>query len=116
MAQEGRIKDAEHHFRQAIENQPDYRTAHFQLGLLLQKQGRDAEAVPHFLKTLTVEDERTPVYLYLLAHSYARLGHLDQAVESATQARKKALSVGKGELAADLDRFLQQLRQAGKRP
>lgn len=116
LAQEGRIKDAEHHFRQAIENQPDYRTAHFQLGLLLQKQGRDEEAVPHFLKTLTVEDERTPVYLYLLAHSYARLGHLDKAVESAAQAREKALSVGKGELAADLDRFLQQLRQAGKRP
>lgn len=116
LAQEGRIKDAEDHFRQAIENQPDYRTAHFQLGLLLQKQGRDAEAVPHFLKTLTVEDERTPVYLYLLAHSYARLGDLDKAFESAAQARIKALSLGKGELAADLERFLQQLRQAGKQP
>lgn len=116
LAQEGRIEDAEQHFRQAIENQPDYRTAHFQLGLLLQKQGRDAEAVPHFLKTLTVEDERTPVYLYLLAHSYARLGDLEKSVESAAQAREKALSVGKGELAADLERFLQQLRQAGKRP
>lgn len=116
LAQEERPKGAEHHFRQAIENRPDYRTAHFQLGLLLQKQGRDAEAVPHFLKTLTVEDERTPVYLYLLAHSYARLGDLDKAVESAAQAREKALSVGKGELAADLARFLQQLRQAGERP
>ena len=116
LAQEGRMEGAEHHFRQAIENQPDYRTAHFQLGLLLQKQGRDAEAVPHFLKTLSVEDERTPVYLYLLAHSYARLGDLDKAVESATQAREEALSVGKDELAADLARFLQQLRQAGDRP
>ncbi len=116
LAQEERLKSAEHHFRQAIENQPDYRTAHFQLGLLLQKQGRDAEAVPHFRKTLTAEDERTPVYLYLLAHSYARLGDLDKAVESATQAREKALSVGKGKLAADLERFLQQLRQAGERP
>ena len=116
LAQEERPKDAEHHFRQAIENQPDYRTAHFQLGLLLQKQGRDTEAVPHFLKTLAVEDERTPVYLYLLAHSYARLGDLDKAVESAAQAREKALSLGKGELAADLERFLQQLRQAGERP
>ena len=116
LAQQERPKAAEHHFRQAIENQPDYRTAHFQLGLLLQKQGRDAEAVPHFLKTLIVEDERTSVYLYLLAHSYARLGDLDKAVESATQAREKALSVGKDELAVDLERFLQQLRQAGRRP
>ncbi len=116
LAQQERPENAEHHFRQAIENQPDYRTAHFQLGLLLQKQGKDAEAVPHFLKTLSVEDERTPVYLYLLAHSYARLGDLDKAVESATQAREKALSVGKGELAVDLERFLQQLQQAGKRP
>ena len=102
-------------FERTHGNQPPL-ADHFQLGLLLQKQGRDAEAVPHFLKTLSVEDERTPVYLYLLAHSYARLGDLDKAVESATQAREKALSVGKGELAVDLERFLQQLQQAGKRP
>ena len=116
LVQQERLEDAEHHFRQAIENQPDYRTAHFQLGLLLQKQGRDAEAVPHFLKTVTVEDERTPVYLYLLAHSYARLGDLNKAVESVVQAREKALSVGKSELAVDLERFLRQLQQAGQRP
>ena len=116
LVQQERLKDAEHHFRQAVGNQPDYRTAHFQLGLLLQKQGRDAEAVPHFLKTVAVEDERTPVYLYLLAHSYARLGDLNKAVESATRARETALSVGKGELAVDLEKFLRQLQQAGKRP
>ena len=116
LADGGQVREAEKRFRLAIENRSQFMDAHFQLGLLLQKQGRDAEAVPHFLKTLSVEDERTPVYLYLLAHSYARLGDLDKAVESATQAREKALSVGKGELAVDLERFLQQLHQAGKRP
>ena len=116
LADGGQVREAEKRFRLAIENRSQFMDAHFQLGLLLQKQGRDAEAVPHFLKTLTVENESTPVYLYLLAHSYARLGDLDKAVESATQAREKALSVGKGELAVDLERFLQQLHQAGKRP
>ena len=116
LAREKRLKDAEHHFRQAIKNQPDYRTAHFQLGLLLQKQGRDAEAIPHFLKTLTVEDERTPVCMYVLAHSYARLGDLHKAMDSAAQAREKALAAGERELAADLQKFLQQLEQVRKRP
>ena len=116
LAQEKHLRDAEHHLRQAIKNQPDYRTAHFQLGLLLQSQGRDAEAIPHFLRTLTVEDERTPMCLYVLAHSYARLGDLHKAIDSATQAREKALSVGKSELAADLQKFVEQLEQARKRP
>ena len=116
LAQEKKLKDAEHHFRQAIKNQPDYRSAHFQLGLLLQSQGRDAEAIPHFLKTLAVEDERTPVCMYVLAHSYARLGDLAKALDYAAQAREKALAIGKRELAADLERFLQQLGQARKQP
>ncbi len=116
LVQEKQYEDAEQHFLQAIKNQPDYRVAHFQLGLLLQRQARDAEAVPHFLKTLAVEDERTPVCLYVLAHSYARLGDLDKAVDSAAQARRKALSAGRKDLAADLESFLQQLAQAQKQP
>ena len=116
LAQERRVEAAEHHFRQAIQNQPDYRTAHFQLGLLLQQQKRDAEAIPHFLKTLAVEDERTPVCLYVLAHSYARVGNLRNAMTSAGQALEAALDLGKKELAADLERFLQQLQRARKQP
>ena len=90
------------HFRLAIENRSQFTDAHFQLGLLLQKQGRDEEAVGHFLKTLTLEDERTPLRLYVLAHSYARLGKTDKAIETAVKAREKAFSVGKRELAADV--------------
>ena len=90
----GQAKEAEEHFRLAIENRSQFMDAHFQLGRLLQKQGRDAEAIGHFLKTLTVEDERTPVCLYVLAHSYARLGKTDKAIETAVQAREKAFSRG----------------------
>ena len=116
LADEGQPGEAERRFRLAIENQPEFRDAHFQLGLLLQKQGRDEEAVPHFLKTLAVEDESTPVFMYVLAHSYARLGDLPKAMDSAAQAREKALSAGNRELAADLETFLQQLEQARKQP
>lgn len=112
----GQSGEAEKHFRLAIENRSQFTDAHFQLGLLLQKQGRDEEAVGHFLKTLTLEDERTPVRLYVLAHSYARLGKTDKAIETAVKAREKAFSVGKRELAADVGKFLRRLRQAGRRP
>ncbi len=112
----GQVGEAEKRFRLAIENRSQFMDAHFQLGLLLQKQGRNAEAIGHFLKTLTVEDERTPVCLYVLAHSYARLGRLDKAIDSAAKAQEKAFSVGKRELAADVGKFLRRLRQAGKRP
>lgn len=116
LADGGQPSEAETRFRLAIENRPEFMDAHFQLGLLLQKQGRDAEAIGHFLKTLTVEDERTPVCLYVLAHSYARLGKLDKAMDSAAKAQEKASSVGMHELAADVGKFLRRLRQAGKRP
>ena len=116
LAGEDQPGKAERRFRLAIENQPEFRDAHFQLGLLLQKQGRDAEAIPHFLKTLRVEDERTPVCMYVLAHSYARLGDLHKAMDSAAQAREKALAAGERELAADLQKFLERLEQARKRP
>ncbi len=113
---EDRPGEAERHYRLAIESQPEFRDAHFQLGLLLKQQKRDAEAVPHFLKVLTVEDERTPVCLYVLAHSYTRLGDLDKAVDSATRAREKARAVGKSKLAADLEKFLEHLEQVRKQP
>lgn len=116
LADGGQASEAEKRFRLAIENRPQFMDAHFQLGLLLQKQGRDAEAIGHFLKTLTVEDERTPVSLYVLAHSYARLGKLDNAIDSAAKAQETASSVGMHELAANVEKFLQRLRKAGKRP
>ena len=116
LANGGQVREAEERFRLAIENRSQFMDAHFQLGLLLQKQGRDAEAVGHFLKTLAIEDEGTPVRHYVLAHSYARLGKIDKAVDAAVKAREKALSAGKRELAADVGKFLQRLRQAGKRP
>lgn len=116
LAEGNQASEAEERFRLAIENRPQFMDAHFQLGLLLQKQGRDAEAIGHFLKTLTVEDERTPVCLYVLAHSYARLGKLDKAIDSAAKAQEKASSVGMHELAADVGKFLRRLRQAGTQP
>ena len=116
LASAGQAGEAEERFRLAIENRAQFMDAHFQLGLLLQQQGRDEEAVGHFRKTLTVEDERSPVRLYVLAHSYARLGKIDEAIETAVKAREKAFSLENRELAADAGKFLRRLRQTGKRP
>ena len=116
LANAGQAGEAEKRFRLAIENRAQFMDAHFQLGLLFQNQGRDEEAVGHFRKTLTVEDERSPVRLYVLAHSYARLGKIGEAIETAVKAREKALSLENRELAADAGKFLRRLRQTGKRP
>ena len=116
LANAGQAEEAEKRFRLAIENRAQFMDAHFQLGLLFQKQGRDEEAVGHFRKTLTVEDERSPVRLYVLAHSYARLGKIDEAIETAVKAREKAFSLENRELAANAGKFLRRLRQTGKRP
>lgn len=55
------------HFQATVENRPDHRMAHFELGRLLVHKGQFAEAINHFQQTLKPEDENTPRYLYALA-------------------------------------------------
>ncbi|MGI9071461.1 MAG: hypothetical protein ACR2JB_09140 [Bryobacteraceae bacterium] len=61
-------------FREAIVDRPDYPLARFQLGRILVNENKYDEAIDQFLKTLTPEDEKTTVYLYALAATYARSG------------------------------------------
>ena len=111
LAAQGRLQDATWHCHLALENDPNLRLAHFTLGRILKSQGKNAKAIEHFLKTLTVEDARTPLILYQLADSYARAGNRQKAIEYAEQAKQQKASRLQALLAPQIDRLLEQLRK-----
>jgi tetratricopeptide (TPR) repeat protein len=113
--QQGRLDDALQQFTAAVERRPDYAAAHFHIGRILANQARYEEAIQHFLKTLTVEDENTPRYLYALSATYARADHLPEALKYARAARDQAAARGQNQLLASIDKDLQALEQAAAR-
>jgi tetratricopeptide (TPR) repeat protein len=76
------VESAAQQFRQALEVDPTLRDAHFNLGILLGKQGRPEEALYHFEQIL----KKNQAYYYLgrVAASEGRfdeaVGHLRQAL------------------------------------
>ena len=109
--QQGRLDDAFQQFEEAVENRPNYRVAHFHMGRIRANQGKYDEAIQHFLKTLTPEDENTPRYLYALAATYARAGDIAEALKYARTARAQAAARGQAELLASIDKDLQVLEK-----
>lgn len=106
----GKIREAEKHYRLALENNPTHRLAHFNLGRILTKQGRYPQAIHQLLQTLRVQDERTPTFMYVLADAYVRAGDTQKAIHYAQEAMKRAASLGQRELAATIEKDLQELR------
>ena len=113
---EGNLDEAASHYRQAIDNEPEYRLAHFQLGRILVNQGRNWEAVTHFQKILVPEDEDTPGYQYALGIAYIRAGDRYQTASSiSAEAREKASNLcGQSKLVAMIEKDLRTLQQAGR--
>jgi tetratricopeptide (TPR) repeat protein len=114
LERDGRVADAAEHYRRALENDPQFRTARFNLGRMLVALNKNAEAIEEFLKILLPEDENTPRYTFALAAAYVRAGDLTNGVRYAEQAKQRAEALGQRELAASIERDLQQLRAARK--
>ena len=97
------------HFRQALEYEPGHRLANFHIGRHLVTSGKIDEGISHFEKTLSVEDDRTPGFLYGLADAHVRAGRNNIATEYAQQALTMAEAMGQAEMAAairgDLEAF-----------
>mgnify|MGYP002150256073 FL=1 len=108
---EGRWDEAAQHYRRAIENKPGHRMAHFHLGRILVNQDKLTEAVEHFQKTLTPEDEQTPMFMYALGATYARAGDNRKAVQFLRQALKSATAMQQAPLAASIERDLRSLEK-----
>jgi tetratricopeptide (TPR) repeat protein len=113
---QGKLGQAETSYRRAVENKPEHREAHFNLARILQSQGRTTEAIDHFLKTLTFEDNRTPVFIYYLAEAYGREGDYKKAAHYAQEARQRADSLGQAELVKVLEKYLASIKQTDRTP
>jgi len=107
-----RLAEATEHYRAALANRPNFRMAHFNLGRILAHQGKNAEAIKHFLNTLTPEDESAPRFMYAIAATYARAGDRDSAIRYARGARQRASARGQTELLALIERDLRILEQS----
>lgn len=107
--QEGRLDEAAAHYRQAIAVKPGNRLAHFHLGRILVNQDKLPEAIAEFQKTLTPEDEQTPLFTYALGATYSRAGDNAKAILLLRQALKGAMEMKQTQLAASIERDLRKL-------
>lgn len=108
---EGRLDEAAAHYHKAIENKPGYRLAHFHLGRILVNQDKLGEAIQQFQKTLTPEDEQTPLFTYALGATYIRAGEREKGIQHLRLALKRAKEFGQTQLAAGIERDLQTLEK-----
>lgn len=106
---EGRLDEAAAHYRQAIAGKPGHRLAHFHLGRILVNQDKLPEAIAEFQKTLTPEDEQTPLFTYALGATYSRVGDNAKAILLLRQALKGATEMKQTQLAASIERDLRKL-------
>jgi tetratricopeptide (TPR) repeat protein len=78
MARLNRLPEAEPLFRESLQFDPSFAQAHYQLGLLLQKQGKTTLAIDE-LKRAAILDPAYPQPHYALARVYRQAGNLEQA-------------------------------------
>ena len=111
LAREGKIDEAARHFELAIDDSPNFRDAHFNLGQIELTQGRTRDAIDHLLKAVAKKDEQTPACMLWLARAYQQEGDRPKALQYASQARVDATSFGQTALLAEIKQFEKQLKQ-----
>lgn len=112
----GRPEEAASHYQEALRLNPGHRQAHFLLAHSLVRRERLEEAIRHFLRTIEVEDNRTPVGMHALAIAYERTGDRELALYYLQQARRRAVSYGMKSLVQQLDRDKSRLQSEARRP
>jgi predicted Zn-dependent protease len=99
LERKGSLDEAIRHYRAAIENKPDFRQAHFQLGHLLLMQKKPGEAIAELSQTLKPEDGDTPRFMYALGVAYAEVKDYAGAERNLRQAADMAAASGQEPLA-----------------
>ena len=100
------------HYRKAVENNPNHRLAHFNLSRFAREQGNDRATIEHLLKTVSVDDEKTPVFMLALADAYVEVEDYENALRYARRAKEKAVLFGQTALADQIQKGLEQLQEA----
>ena len=97
-------------YRQAVDAQPTFRLARFNLGRMLIALSRPGDAIVELEKLTEPRDADAPRYLFALATAHVRAGHREEGIKWATDAKQLAATHGQAELAAAIDRELARLR------
>src|SRR6185436_15542935 len=97
-------------YRRAIELAPNDVSAHHNLGVLLQVQGKLAEAIAEYREAVRLDDRHVDAH-YGLAVSFAGLGEFEQAVAGAEKALALAIASRSDRLAAQIREQLAIYRQ-----
>jgi len=93
-----RLDEAERLFRESLEGDPRFAQGHYQLGVVLEKKGRPAEAVQE-LEQATGLDPSYPEPQYALARLYRRSGDAekaDRALAAFQKLKKEKSQAGNG--------------------
>lgn len=110
---DGRLDEAAEHYRRALREKPGYRSAHFHLGRILVNQEKVRDALEQFRLAVEPEplvgDEDAPGYYYALGATWSMVGERRKAIESLSEALKRAERLGQRELALAIRRDLRTL-------
>ena len=106
------------HYRRALASEPGNRQAAFLLGRLLASQGQFEPAIVHLQRSLLPEDEKTPVYLHMLAKVYANTGRYEESHAAFDSALRLARAHANSELVRllklDQEKLAPLLQRAGR--
>jgi tetratricopeptide (TPR) repeat protein len=109
----GQFQAAIDSYRAAIEADPEYEAAVFNLALLLascrDEQLRDPDLAVRLAEQATETGGGNPLHLNILAEIYAYAGRFDQAAATFRQAIRMAGEAGDEEMLAALAQRLEQL-------
>ena len=94
----------------AVESQPGFRLARFNLGRMLIALDRPGEAVSELEKLVEPRDAEAPRYIFALGVAHLRAGRKDEGLKWVTEARALALQFGQNDLAAAIDRDLAKIK------
>src|SRR5687768_5702810 len=111
LEQQRNFTDAVEAYRRAVQNQPAFRLARFNIGRMLIALGKPGDAVIELEKTVEPRDAEAPRYLFALGVAHLRAGRKDAAVKWSLDAKALALQFGQHDLAAAIDRDLAALKQ-----
>jgi len=77
----GRLEEAELNLKEALQSDPKLPRAHYQMGLLLEKQKKDAEAIQELRQAAALNPAYAEPY-YALGKIYQRMGDRQQAEQA----------------------------------
>jgi tetratricopeptide (TPR) repeat protein len=79
LTEQGRLKEAIDHYRQALRIDPDFAGAHNNLGFALETQGYPEEAMDHYLQALRIDPDYGGAH-YNLGLAFYRKGNIEKTI------------------------------------